>query len=267
MQDFEQEVIDRKHDYYTADIARVFATLRQHEDTMTSLSGTSSPPTPQGSDFGDDVNDVDVNGDDVGLSAQGECPEERPGLKRRFSMRLKQKSLAVKTEQSLENPADTSNEPRALKRKRQPTSSLATAKKRRNEAAGNGSLTNQQTVSFYLPDEDDEESAQKLITSIPPADPINSRVNISLKKSKTVTLPARRGKGGKCADTVVQNLVNNASTVCSMEGSTPKKRPALRKGVTNAGFWAGEGTGTADNSGGDSLLGGSCSARVYKVPK
>ena len=264
-------------------MARLFATLRQHEDIMTSLPGTRSPATPQGSDFGDDVSDPgDVNGDDVEAWPEA---EESPGLKRRFSLRLRLKSMAVnRTDQSMAATANKRNEPSFFKLKRRPcvssfssssssSSSLARLPRRGgNEAAGSKplSLTNRQTVSIYLPDGDDEEeSAQKVMTSSPLADPVSSRVRSSLKKSQTVALPARRGKKernrGDCV--VVENSMDDALTALTTEesGSNPRKRPALRKGVTTVGLRAGEGGAEADNYGGEFLLGGSCSAKVYKV--
>ena len=260
-------------------MARLFATLRQHEDIMTSLPGTGSPATPQGSDFGDDVSDPgDVNDDDVGAWPEA---EESPGLKRRFSLRLRLKSMAVnRTDQSMAATANKSNEPSLFKLKRRScvssfssSSSLARLPRRGgNEAAGSKplSLTNRRTVSIYLPDGDDEEeSAQKVMTSSPLADPVSSRVRSSLKKSQTVALPAGRGKKernrGDCV--VVENSMDDALTALTTEesGSNPRKRPALRKGVTTVGLRAGEGGAEADNYGGEFLLGGSCSAKVYKV--
>lgn len=279
MQEFEQEVIESKADHYTTDMARLFATLRQHEDTMTSLPGTRSPATPQGSDFGDDVRDpCDVNGDDVGAWPEA---EESPGLKRRFSLRLRLNSMAVnRTDQSMAATANKNYEPSFFKLKRRPgvssssSSSLARLPRRGgNEAAGSKplSLTNRQTVSFYLPDGDDEEEgAQKVMTSSPLANPVSSRARSSMKKSKTVALPAARGEKernrGDCG--VVENSMDDALTALTTEegGSNPRKRPALRKGVTNVGLRAGEGGGAVDNYGGEFLLGGSCSAKVYKVP-
>ncbi|XP_070173570.1 uncharacterized protein [Littorina saxatilis] len=91
LEEFEQEMLCRPDDCLTSDMVRVFASLRQHEDVMRPLYDATGPPTPPGGDFDDD-DDFDV--DDVTSPSEKSVEEAASILKRRSSLRLKQKNVS-----------------------------------------------------------------------------------------------------------------------------------------------------------------------------